>query len=33
MFLATVLIFFLVIGMGSGALAVTLARPKNHPQP
>jgi hypothetical protein len=33
MFLATILIFFLVIGMGSGALAVILGRPKNHPQP
>jgi hypothetical protein len=32
MFLATVLIFFLVIGMGSGALAVTLGKARNRSQ-
>ena len=30
MFLATVLIFFLLIGMGSGALAVTLGKARNR---
>jgi len=30
--LAGILIFFLIIGMGSGALAVTLGKPRNHLQ-
>jgi hypothetical protein len=30
--LAATLVFFLIIGVGSGALAVTLGRPRNHPQ-
>ena len=32
MFLLTILVFFLIIGMSSGALAVSLAKAKNRPQ-
>ena len=32
-FLVMALMFFLIIGMGSGALAVTMGRPKNRPRP
>ena len=31
-FLIFVLVFFVIIGVGSGALAVTLGKPRNHPQ-
>ncbi len=33
MFLLTILVFFLIIGMSSGALAVSLAKARNRPQP
>lgn len=33
MFLVMALIFFLLIGMGSGALAVTVGKPRNRPHP
>jgi len=32
MFLVTILVFFLIIGMSSGALAVSLAKARNRPQ-